>query len=295
MKDELKSMKQNHLKYLQIRDQTYSIFEIYHRQALASIFKSNVSAKDLALIKSIAALKEATPSKITNLTGVSPTNLSNRLAYLETQHLIERTKNIIDQRKYIVTLTPSALDIIEQYQTYLNDFFTYVKKNLNFKEKLIFNHFLTNWKKIKTIKESDNTRHDFNVIDDIENFFINKEFDFFADEKVSFTFSDLSFLSSLYLNEVVVQLSLPKLADTLFIPYQTLVSKINRFVQEGHITKDKKKLTFSAELIHAVDQFMMLRIINYYEALRGASLKEQEVVIKVFALLKDYASSFIQK
>ena len=133
-----------------------------------------------------------------------------------------------------------------------------------------------------------------NIIDDIESFFLNKELEFFEDEKVAFAFNDLSFLSELYLNEVIVNLSLPKLADYLFIPYQTLISKLKRYIQEGHISKEKKKLTFSNELIHAIDQFIMLRIINYYEALFGASNKEIEVALKVFALLKAYASTYIK-
>ena len=48
---ETKKMKQNYYKYIQIKEETYNIFEIYHHQALVNIFKSNVSAKDLSLLK----------------------------------------------------------------------------------------------------------------------------------------------------------------------------------------------------------------------------------------------------
>lgn len=288
-------MNQNYLKYIQIKEQTYDVFEIYHNEALANLFKENISAKDLSLLKLSHALKEATPTKIINATKISPTNLSNRLAHLETQGLLERSKNVSDQRQRNIKLTKKALLIIKDYQIYFDGLVTYLKRGLNIQEKIAFNRYLQTWSKnISELNQAGNAINS-NVIDKMLNFFLSNETTFFEDETITFNYHELSFLCELYLNEKITHLSLPTLAAKLFLPYQTVVSKVNRLIQEGVISKDKKKLTFSDKSVHAIDQFIMLRVFTYYQVLLGATKKEVDVVTKVFALFKEYALSIINK
>lgn len=292
-------MQEIYRKYIWIKDRTYHIFELYHFQALSSIFKYDISSKDLNLIKSIYRYPTITASEIISSTGISASNLSNRLTFLESKNLIIRKKDALDSRKYNLILTDAAHELIKINQSYTQHFIQYTKSSLSLSEKITFTRFLNQWQKKQKNSHHNKASYSLegveNILDMLQNHFIHSESHFIEALTVECTYEDIFFLSELYLNQMLTKYSLPNLAKYLLMPYQTVISKIKKYTAMHLLTKEHKTFIFHSDLIHLIDNFISLRIINYYETLYQSSAKEVSVILKTFDLLKNYALETINK
>lgn len=136
------------------------------------------------------------------------------------------------------------------------------------------------------------------ILDKVQDFFINNDTTSFNILNNEITYDQIFLLSELYMNKYVYKKSNPQLAEYLMISYQTLVTKLKKFISIGLIKKDendKHIYHFPGEVVHIIDNFIHTRIINYYEIMQFANDKEKEIIFKVFKSMENYSLSKLNK
>lgn len=292
-------MKHYHL-YKDIKDKTYSIFEIYHKTSLAKIYVDELNMKSVKLLRLIHIDPNIEIQELSNKLDLSLSNLSNHFNNLEKRGFLIRMKNVLDNRKTDFSLTVEGLKVIQKYDAYMSALSKYLKSQLSKIEGLTFigflakinDHFFKSDSKTKVLKVIGDYGLLNSILDKVQDFFINSDIKSITFNNHEMTYDQLYLLSELYMNKQIYKKSNPQLADYLMISYQTLVTKTKKFISLDFIQKDendKHYFNFPDEIIHILDNFIHTRIINYYEIMQHASEKEKEVIFKVFNLMKDYS------
>lgn len=292
--------------YKRINGETYSIFEIYHKQAITSIFCKDLIMLELSILRLIDNDANIEVLEISKKLNTTLSNLSNKFLSLENKGYLLRKKNILDQRRTDFLLTDEGKKMVQKYKDYMRNFTTHLKENFGKLELLNFLNFITKIyneefnsdKKISSLKLLNNPSILLEVIDNIQDFFINNDLINPIFNDIEINYSQLHLLSELYLNQVTDKLSHPQLADNLMMSYQTLVSKVKKFISLGLVSKDPNDihmLIFKNELIHILDNFISTRVINYYQLMQHATDKEKKIVTKVFNELKNFSTINIEK
>jgi DNA-binding MarR family transcriptional regulator len=84
---------------------------------------SGLSGTDFAVASSLAVWRDATPTELARLLGMSPTTLSAVLKRLEERGLVERTRDADDGRRHVLRLTDAGMQArntaIERFPTWL--------------------------------------------------------------------------------------------------------------------------------------------------------------------------------
>lgn len=82
----------NYQLYKEIKDKTYSIFEIYHKTSLSKLFIDEIKIKDVKILRLIHMDTNIEIQEISDKLHISFSNLSNHFSSLENRGLLIRKK-----------------------------------------------------------------------------------------------------------------------------------------------------------------------------------------------------------
>lgn len=107
--------------------------------------------------------------------------------------------------------------------------------------------------------------------------------------------NELFFLSELHLHMKTKKYTYKGLANHLMIPYQTIISKINKYKRNGVILTRDNIDFLNPEVLGLINEYIYLRTIIYYETLSHFQPKQQQFIIKLFSILKDHSLLYFRK
>lgn len=296
--------------YKNAQNLTYQNIEVYHFNALKKICGDILLLSEINILVSIHYLtkrEENIPSNISSMLGIANNNLSARLKELENDQYITRKTDEKDHRYKHLLLTDKGEMIIKKVNTYFKSFSVKLKSFnlfelttlLNVMNKLLST--ISSDHKTITIKQalesSDALQNSlFNIY-----FFIRKHEEMMIDKlPILLSLSDWYILSELYLNENNEDFSIKSLSESIYMPYQTLATKINAFISKKLIeksenTNERRKfiITIKDEVKPIVEFYMMQRILLFYQLTHDLTLKERNILFKTFKLVKEHALTIL--
>ncbi|MDY0276850.1 MAG: MarR family winged helix-turn-helix transcriptional regulator [Acholeplasma sp.] len=296
-------MNSNYQLYYELKQKTYSIFENEHKAALAHFFKNEINLINLTILQNIKKNPDILITDLIYITNISYSNLSNRFTWLENNNLLSRAKNPDDYRKTTFELTTEGLVLIDKYTSFLLNATSYIRKKLSLSEQNTFLNFLiklnnqtlhisSKLSKLTLIKKP-------NLVMDILNALqislIQNELSDIDSFNTQISYDQIYMLSELFLNQLFDKKSLPALSQSMYISYQTMVSRIKKYEQLEYIKKGSKNepYIFDDKIKHLIDNFINSRIISYLKLMKNTTEQEEKIVIRFFKYLKDYSHSII--
>lgn len=291
--------------YHTIANKTYRIFEIYHRHAVDIFMDCELSLRDIQMLNFIHKTKQdVTANLVASMFRIANNALSNRLAYFEQKDIVKRERGKTDSRQTIISLERYGLDLVRRYDQYIQAYIQRVRQTFGFTQLNSVRQMLKKFNKV--ILETSNL---FPAELDLSNkdylnanllFYLNyyfSSFDFTLSQMsgLNINAQDTNILLELYLYFMNGQSTITTFAEQMHLHYQSIISKINKYVRNGLIIEDgETKYRFCDELIHYLEQFLQQRVIVYYHTMMQFNDKEQATTLKMFEVLKEHASAIIQ-
>lgn len=289
--------------YQTISQSTFYAFEIDHLAAISKLVGDDINVRDLHMLSTLSKSKtHVIPSMLAEIHHTSINGVSNRLKLLEKLEYIVRRKSEEDSRKVWINLTDKGILSLERYNLYIDSFVSTIKKQISFyhyplfigaMKKLVGLIRVTN--NIDSIKLWDDPTHlSSQILTEINNHFISYDYELLIEMNSKIKLRDLFIITELYIQQFRNHTNIKALSVHLLMPYQTLVSKINKFIKEGFILrKNASRYEFSDLLIRWIEKFMSRRVIVYYMTMSHFTDKEKDVIHLMFKLLRQHATSYI--
>lgn len=285
--------------YQKICEDTFYNFELYHLNALNSLVGEDIGARDLQMLSLIATSNPpATPKLLADTFFTKNSAISNRLAFFEQKGFIERTKSSEDSRNVDITLTPLGLDQVAINNNYYKSYAKYVRSTFTLKDLLTTITTINKFKKIILNSKDDDKKYTSDKVIssdmflDLYNYFSNLENEFIRSKKIDEKQRDLFVLTEIYAFLSQGKSNLTELAEHLFLPYQTLISKIRKFKNDNILLKIDDNYSLSTDYERLVVEYIYFRTIIYYETMSHFNPSEQKVILSLFTKLREHALSF---
>lgn len=284
-------------KYKNISRLTYYNFDVYYYSAIKKVMGNYLSVKDLNFLIFINSYHPSvTPTTLSKAFYVSMNNVSNRLKLLEDNSYIKRDKAVEDTRQTVISITDQGKQLIAFYSQFMEGYIKYLRKNISALEYL---QILSAVKKLKRLMQNNNYNKmnqipattkllDSIFLIEISNYFALFEQRYIEELSLDLKQNDLFILTELYIHVSEGKLNLQQLADSLYIPYQTLVSKVNKYIKLDYLVKDKT-IMFNDAIQTVIEKYMMMRTIIYFDTMNSLNEKETNVVLKMFDQLKEFS------
>lgn len=277
--------------YSKIAEETYYPFEIHHMNQAQKHIDSSVSIRDVMMLSAIEFAKTPlNPSKLAKNFSLANNVISNRLALFEESGFITRTRYKEDQRNVELNITNKGKEIVFSYTNYVNTFLKHLKKSLTPLDYLTMNSVI---KKLTVVIQDVSHTDDDTLSSDffmrLHKYFNSFDLKLIKELNYDLKINDLIILTEYYIQTLRKTYNLTTLSSKILIPYQTLVSKMNK-LHELHLLKHDETSHFvlSESAIHIVQNFMTNRIIVFYQTTSSFNEKETSLTIKIFKSLKDY-------
>lgn len=278
--------------YIKISEESYYPFEIHHMHHASKHLDPSVSIRDVQMLFSIQYAKTSmSPSNLAKHFSLANNVISNRLHHFEELEFITRHRYEGDQRSVVLKITEKGKTIVSSYTDYVNTFLKHLNKSLSPLDYLTMMSVL---KKLNLIVKSQNTDDEEKISSDffmsLHNYFISFDLKLIEELKYTLKVNDLVILTEYYLQTLNQSYNMSQLSNKILFPYQTLISKMNKF-HEMHLLEHDTNSHFilTTEALHIVETFMTSRVIVYYQALKSFSEKELTLIAKNFKTLKDYS------
>jgi DNA-binding MarR family transcriptional regulator len=279
--------------YIKISEESYYPFEIYHMHQASKHIDPSVSIRDVQMLFSIQYAKTPmSPSSLSKNFSLANNVISNRLHYFEELEFITRHRFEGDQRSVILTITNKGKEIVSSYTNYVNTFLKHLKKSLIPLDYLTMMSVL---KKLSHIIKTKSKEDDDEIISSdffmsLHNYFISFDLNLIEELNYNLKVNDFVILTEYYLQTLNHSHNVSQLSNKILFPYQTLISKMNKF-HDMHLLEHDANSHFvlTKEALHIVETFMTSRVIVYYQTLKSFSEKELALIAKNFKTLKEYS------
>jgi DNA-binding MarR family transcriptional regulator len=279
--------------YTKISEDSYYAFEIHHMNHASKNIDPSVSIRDVQMLFSIQFAKvPMSPSQLAKHFSLANNVVSNRLLYFEGLNYITRTRFEGDHRSIILSITDKGKEIVSSYTNYINAFLKHLKKSLSPFEYLTMVSVL---KKLSAIiKSHSNDEDDERISSDffmsLHNYFISFDLKFIEELDLTIKINDLVILTEYYLQTLTKSYNITTLSNKILIPYQTLISRMNKFHELKLLEHDASShLVLTSETLKIVESFMTNRVIVYLQTMSSFNDKETALIIKIFKTLKTYS------
>jgi DNA-binding MarR family transcriptional regulator len=279
--------------YNKISEDSYYAFEIHHMNHASKNIDPSVSIRDVQMLFSIQFAKvPMSPSQLAKHFSLANNVVSNRLLYFEGLNYITRTRFEGDHRSIILSITDKGKEIVSSYTNYINAFLKHLKKSLSPFEYLTMVSVL---KKLSAIiKSHSNDEDDERISSDffmsLHNYFISFDLKFIEELDLTIKINDLVILTEYYLQTLTKSYNITTLSNKILIPYQTLISRMNKFHELKLLEHDASShLVLTSETLKIVESFMTNRVIVYLQTMSSFNDKETALIIKIFKTLKTYS------
>jgi DNA-binding MarR family transcriptional regulator len=279
--------------YNKISEDSYYAFEIHHMNHASKNIDPSVSIRDVQMLFSIQFAKvPMSPSQLAKHFSLANNVVSNRLLYFEGLNYITRTRFEGDHRSIILSITDKGKEIVSSYTNYINAFLKHLKKSLSPFEYLTMVSVL---KKLSAIiKSNSNDEDDERISSDffmsLHNYYISFDLKFIEELDLTIKINDLVILAEYYLQTLTKSYNITTLSNKILIPYQTLISRMNKFHELKLLEHDASShLILTSETFKIVESFMTNRVIVYLQTMSSFNDKETALIIKNFKTLKTYS------
>jgi DNA-binding MarR family transcriptional regulator len=279
--------------YIKISEESYYTFEFYHMNQASKHIDPSVSIRDVQMLFTIQFAKVSiTPSMLAKHFSLANNVVSNRLLYFEGLDYITRTRFEGDQRSIVLSITDKGKDVVASYTNYINSFLKHLKKSLSPFEYLTMVSVL---KKLGDVikshsKDSDNDHISSDFFMSLHNYFISFDLKLIEELNYSLKINDLVILTEYYLQTLNNTYNIVTLSSKTFIPYQTLISKINKFHEMQLLDHDNSShLVLTSYALKIVESFMTNRVIVFLQTMSSFNDKESALIIKSFKTLKTFS------
>jgi DNA-binding MarR family transcriptional regulator len=232
------------------------------------------------------------PSLLAKHFSLANNVVSNRLLYFEGLDYITRTRFEGDHRSIILSITDKGKEIVSSYTNYVNTFLKHLKKSLSPFEYLTMVSVL---KKLSAVIKSNSSDEDDEKISSdffmsLHNYFISFDLKLIEELNLSIKINDLVILTEYYLQTLTNSYNITSLSNKILIPYQTLISRMNKFHELKLLEHDDSShLVLTSETLKIVESFMTNRVIVYLQTMSSFNDKETALIIKNFKTLKTYS------
>jgi DNA-binding MarR family transcriptional regulator len=279
--------------YTKISEDSYYAFEIHHMNHASKNIDPSVSIRDVQMLFSIQFSKvPMSPSLLAKHFSLANNVVSNRLLYFEGLDYITRTRFEGDHRSIILSITDKGKEIVSSYTNYVNTFLKHLKKSLSPFEYLTMVSLL---KKLSAVIKSHSSDEDDEKISSdffmsLHNYFISFDLKLIEELNLSIKINDLVILTEYYLQTLTNSYNITSLSNKILIPYQTLISRMNKFHELKLLEHDDSShLVLTSETLKIVESFMTNRVIVYLQTMSSFNDKETALIIKNFKTLKTYS------
>ena len=279
--------------YTKISEDSYYAFEIHHMNHASKNIDPSVSIRDVQMLFSIQFSKvPMSPSLLAKHFSLANNVVSNRLLYFEGLDYITRTRFEGDHRSIILSITDKGKEIVSSYTNYVNTFLKHLKKSLSPFEYLTMVSLL---KKLSAVIKSHSSDEDDEKISSdffmsLHNYFISFDLKLIEELNLSIKINDLVILTEYYLQTLTNSYNITTLSNKILIPYQTLISRMNKFHELKLLEHDDSShLVLTSETLKIVESFMTNRVIVYLQTMSSFNDKETALIIKNFKTLKTYS------
>jgi DNA-binding MarR family transcriptional regulator len=279
--------------YTKISEDSYYAFEIHHMNHASKNIDPSVSIRDVQMLFSIQFSKvPMSPSLLAKHFSLANNVVSNRLLYFEGLDYITRTRFEGDHRSIILSITDKGKEIVSSYTNYVNTFLKHLKKSLSPFEYLTMVSVL---KKLSAVIKSHSSDEDDEKISSdffmsLHNYFISFDLKLIEELNLSIKINDLVILTEYYLQTLTNSFNITTLSNKILIPYQTLISRMNKFHELKLLEHDDSShLVLTSETLKIVESFMTNRVIVYLQTMSSFNDKETALIIKNFKTLKTYS------
>jgi DNA-binding MarR family transcriptional regulator len=279
--------------YTKISEESYYAFEIHHMNHASKNIDPSVSIRDVQMLFSIQFSKvPMSPSLLAKHFSLANNVVSNRLLYFEGLDYITRTRFEGDHRSIILSITDKGKEIVSSYTNYVNTFLKHLKKSLSPFEYLTMVSVL---KKLSAVIKSNSSDEDDEKISSdffmsLHNYFISFDLKLIEELNLSIKINDLVILTEYYLQTLTNSYNITSLSNKILIPYQTLISRMNKFHELKLLEHDDSShLVLTSETLKIVESFMTNRVIVYLQTMSSFNDKETALIIKNFKTLKTYS------
>jgi hypothetical protein len=124
----------------------------------------------------------------------------------------------------------------------------------------------------------------------LHNYFSSFDLKLIEELNLSIKINDLVILTEYYLQTLTNSFNITTLCNKILIPYQTLISRMNKFHELKLLEHDDSShLVLTSETLKIVESFMTNRVIVYLQTMSSFNDKETALIIKNFKTLKTYS------
>lgn len=285
--------------YVEISNLTYYIFEIHHMFAVKSLTNGQLFSKDFMILVTLNQNPSSSPTDVAKAVQYESSALSNRLRFLEDSGYIIRKHSDDEKRGVSIFITQKGKTVAEKYDEYHNKFLMSLKKSLSIKELILLRSISLKLKSLLIANElsysyKQNESINSQLLSQFQNYLFSFENDFIEESAIDLKQNDLFILTEFYVYFQKGRRNLTDFSIYLHIPYQTLVSKIKKFIEQKYIIKTNRTLKLTNEIQHTVEKFMLLRTTLYYKTMHTFNTNEQKIIKKLFLMLKEHAQTYIK-
>lgn len=283
--------------YKEISNLSYFIFEVHHMNAVKSLTNGQLFSKDFLILVMLNQSSTITPSKVAKDMHYELSALSNRLRFLEEEGYIERKHSDDEKRTVNIYITKKGKLISSKYDEYIKKYITLVKKSTSIKDLVLLQGIASKLRimlKEQRYNPNENESRGLSnlLFMHLQNYLASYEYDFISSYAQDMKQNDLFILTEFYVYFQNGNNILTEFASHIHIPYQTLNSKIKKYIEHGYITKNDKVLKLTKDIEHIVEKFMLLRISLYYKTMHLFNINEQKIINKLFLKLKVHSQSY---
>lgn len=275
--------------YREISEKTYYNFEIHYLDMVASLGDAFLNLRDILTLVLIDNSKEIiTPTFLSQYFHVNMNTISNQLKALENEGYIIREKSIHDMRQANIQLQDKSRLIVNQYRDLVNELILKIRKSFHFVELSKLPGIM---KKMAHMTQANQNDHDglfsAHFLFHLTNYFSKYDHELIEKDQIDMKLKDLFLLTELWVDQQLGLNNLKLFSDRHYIPYQTMVSKIKKYVEVGLLAhKDKKTYEFSPSLEHLILKFVSQRTILHYQTMSLFTTKEEEMIYQMFDVIK---------
>lgn len=275
--------------YQEISEKTYYPFDIHYLDMVASLGDDFLNLRDILTLVLIHNAKDnVNPTFLSQYFHVNMNTISNQLKALEKEGYITREKAQIDMRQSTLQLQDKSRWIVKQYRALVDDIILNIRKSFSFVELAKIPAIM---KKMIHITKYETTESEgmfsANFLFHLTNFFSQYDYQLIDQTNVDIKVRDLFLLTELWVDQALGHHNLKVFAERHYIPYQTMVSKVKKYVELGWLThKEKKTYDFSLFLQQLILKFMSQRIILYYQTMSSFTTKERAMIEHMFQVMR---------
>lgn len=299
--------------YVYIANLTYNIFTIEYSRALKKQIPDDLRLGVLSLFGAIEELEKDHKNSMTQIASYvnSPLpTITFQVDQLIKSGYLVKEKNPDDKRMTFIYMTSKATKTYGDIKKFALGLVTFLKDNLSKKDTIAL--FAIVDKVLKTLNidhkvsfkplKIKQSREQINLgLTRLHLFIQNEDSKFFEDEKILINHKDAEFLLYHYLMPANLNLSSKQIAVELHMTYTTMMSYINtleakQMIKRASHPSDGRQFLIKVEknIEEMLLKYMQHRVNLYHRIMDALTIKEQDIVLHAFLLLKVYSNQILK-